>query len=51
MFVAAVVVHGADPFQKKELAVLYLVGFTAIACLGAGKYALGKWVPKLNRFN
>ena len=40
MAVAAFVVHGADPFQKKELALLYLVGFVAIALLGPGKFSI-----------
>lgn len=42
MAVAAFVVHGADLFQKKELALLYLVGFVAIALLGPGKFSIDK---------
>ncbi|MFD2585489.1 DoxX family protein [Croceitalea marina] len=42
MFVAAFVVHGADPFGKKELALLYLTFFIVIAMLGPGKYSLDK---------
>ena len=42
MFVAAFVVHGADPFGKKELALLYLTIFILIAMLGPGKYGLDK---------
>ncbi len=42
MAVAAFVVHGADPFERKEMALLYLIGFTAIALLGAGKYSVDK---------
>jgi putative oxidoreductase len=40
MLVAVLIVHGDDPFGKKEFPLLYLIGFTAIALLGAGKYAL-----------
>ncbi len=40
MFVAAFVVHGADPFAKKEFALLYLVPFIAIFFTGPGKYSL-----------
>ena len=42
MAVAAFIVHGADPFEKKEKALLYLAGYVAIALLGPGKYALGR---------
>ncbi len=42
MGVAALVIHGADPFQKKEMALLYLAAFVAIGLLGPGKYSLGK---------
>lgn len=40
--VAAFVIHGHDPFEKKEKAILYLIGYVVIALLGPGKYALGK---------
>ena len=47
MLIAALVVHGADPFfmQKasggsKEPAMIYLFGFLAIYLLGSGKYSL-----------
>ncbi len=42
MIVAAFVVHAADPFGIKEKAILYLIGFIAIALLGAGKYSVDK---------
>lgn len=42
MAVAAFVVHGANPFQKKELALLYLVIFVAIALLGPGKFSIDR---------
>lgn len=40
MFVAAFVAHGDDPFQKKELALLYLVCFASISALGPGQLSL-----------
>ena len=48
MFIAAFVVHAQDAFfmmkaagdGSKEFAMLYLVGFLAIALIGSGKYSL-----------
>ena len=40
MAIAAFVIHAGDPWTKKEMAVLYLVGYLAIALLGSGKYAI-----------
>lgn len=37
---AAFVVHAGDSFDNKEKALLYLVGFLAIAFTGAGRYAI-----------
>ncbi|MEM7187528.1 MAG: DoxX family protein [Bacteroidota bacterium] len=42
MAVAAFVVHASDPFIKKELALVYLVGFLAIALMGAGKMSMDR---------
>ena len=42
MFVAAFMVHGADPFGTKEKALLYLVIFVVIFLLGPGKYSVDK---------
>jgi len=42
MAVAAFVVHGADPFNVKEKALLFLVIFIAIFLLGPGKYSLDR---------
>jgi len=36
MAVAAFMVHAADPFATKELALVYFVAFSAIALLGPG---------------
>ncbi len=42
MAVAAFIVHAADPLGTKEMALLYLFAFVAIALLGAGKYSIDK---------
>ncbi|AWX46236.1 hypothetical protein HME9304_03268 [Flagellimonas maritima] len=42
MLVAALVVHGADPFEKKELALLYAIVFIVIFLLGPGKYSIDR---------
>lgn len=42
MAVAIFVVHAADPLGTKEKAILFLIGFIAIALLGAGKYSFDK---------
>lgn len=42
MAVAAFIVHAADPLGTKEMALLYLIGFIAIAVLGAGKYSVDR---------
>jgi putative oxidoreductase len=46
MLVALVLVHGGDPWQKKELAALYLTGFLAILIAGPGPFALDRWLWK-----
>lgn len=42
MAAAIFVVHANDPFNVKEKAILYLIGFIAIALMGAGKYSIDK---------
>jgi putative oxidoreductase len=42
MAVAAFVVHAGDPIGVKEKALIYLIGFTAIALMGAGKISVDK---------
>jgi len=42
MAVAAFIVHGADPFQTKEKALLFLICFVTIILLGPGKYSIDK---------
>lgn len=42
MFVAAFMIHSADPFGVKEKALLFLVIFVVIMLLGPGKYSVDK---------
>lgn len=42
MSVAALVVHSADPFKVKEMAVLYLAACVILVFQGAGKYSLDR---------
>ena len=43
MLVAAFVVHGADPFAKKEFALLYAVPFLTLVLTGPGRFSLDDW--------
>ena len=40
MLVAIFIVHGSDPLEKKELAILYLAAFYVIYLLGPGRLSL-----------
>lgn len=40
MAIAILMVHGADPFEKKELGTLYLSIFLLIFAIGPGKYSV-----------
>ena len=42
MAVAAFMIHAEDPIATKEKALLYLIGFGAIALMGAGKYSVSR---------
>ncbi len=42
MAVAAFIIHGGDPWGKKEMALLYLVGYSGIGLIGSGRYAVNK---------
>lgn len=43
MVVAVFVVHNGNSIMERELAVLYLIAFSAIGILGSGKYSVGKY--------
>jgi len=49
MAVAAFIVHGNDPFQRKEMALLYLIVFITILVFGAGKYSFDQFLGKKRR--
>jgi putative oxidoreductase len=40
MLVAALVIHGADPFAKKELALMYLLPYVTLIITGPGRFSL-----------
>jgi len=40
MIVAAFLVHGADPFSTKELALVYLIPFITLFLTGPGKFSV-----------
>ena len=42
MLVAALVVHHSDPFNRKELALMFAVCFIFIFLVGPGKYSIDK---------
>ncbi|MEO0506766.1 MAG: DoxX family protein [Bacteroidota bacterium] len=42
MAVAGLIFHGADPFGKKELALLYMIVFVVVFLLGPGKYSIDR---------
>jgi len=44
--VAAFIQHGADPWAKKELALVYLVPFLALFLMGGGRFALDALIFK-----
>jgi len=46
MAVAAFVAHAADPFQKKELALMYLIVAIFFTLHGAGKFSLDFFLGK-----
>jgi len=47
LLVAAFVQHGADPFGKKELPLLYMVPFLALLITGGGRYALDAAISRV----
>ncbi|MDX8337754.1 DoxX family protein [Draconibacterium sp. IB214405] len=46
MAVAAFIAHGADPFGRKELALLYLVGYVVLLLSGSGKFSVDRLISK-----
>lgn len=44
MVTAAFIIHGADPFAKKEMALLYGSGALALICAGGGRFGIDGWL-------
>ena len=49
MIIAAFVVHGADPFEKREMAFIYLSIYLMIMAFGAGKFSVDHMIEKRKR--
>jgi putative oxidoreductase len=49
MIIAAFVVHGADPFEKREMAFIYLSIYLMIMAFGAGKFSVDHMIEKKKR--
>ena len=49
MAVAGFLQHGGDPFADRELALLYLAGYVALAISGTGKLAISELITKGQR--
>jgi len=48
MFVAAGIIHGLDPWSKKEMALLYAVPFLVLFFTGPGRFSLDRMLGKRN---
>ncbi len=46
MLVAGLIFHAADPFAKKELALLYALVFLYFSIVGGNRYSLDQWFRK-----
>lgn len=46
MLVAVFVIHGDDPFGKKEFGLLYLIPYITLLLTGPGKYSIDKLILK-----
>ncbi|MCI3936137.1 DoxX family protein [Chryseobacterium aahli] len=49
MIIVGFVVHGADPFDKKEMSLLYLAIYLLIMVLGAGRFSIDGMIEKKRR--
>lgn len=49
MGIAAFVVHGADPFEKKEMSLIYLSVYLLLMAFGAGKVSVDHLIEKRKR--
>lgn len=46
MFFAAFIIHSGDAWKKKELGVMYLVGYMALLLLGSGKLSIDNYLER-----
>jgi len=44
MAVAGFMVHAADPFQRKELALMYLLAYISLMVTGSGKFSVDRYM-------
>lgn len=49
MAVAAFISHGADPFGRKELALMYLLVYIFLFVTGSGKFSIDYFLMRKNR--
>jgi putative oxidoreductase len=49
MIIAAFVVHGADPFEKREMALIYLSAYLLLMTFGAGRFSIDHMIEKRKR--
>lgn len=49
MMVAIFIIHAADDFGKKEMAVLYLLVYVTLLLAGAGKYSIDNLLSKKSK--
>ncbi len=48
MLVAATIIHAADPFAAKELALMYLLAYIVLLFAGSGKYSIDFLLSRKN---
>jgi putative oxidoreductase len=49
MIIAAFVVHGADPFEKREMSLIYLSIYLLLMVFGVGKISVDHMIEKRKR--
>ncbi|MCJ8154317.1 DoxX family protein [Chryseobacterium sp. SSA4.19] len=49
MIIAAFAVHGADPFEKREMSLIYLSIYLLLMVFGAGKISVDHMIEKRKR--
>lgn len=49
MIIAGFVVHGADPFEKRELSMIYLSVYLLLMTFGVGKFSVDEMIAKRKR--